>query len=156
MKSSFIPLNIKNKNDRIYTKENIEIAVKEFLDRKKEMCIYGELDHPYTDNFDILLSRVSHTVDNIWFQGNKLMGEISALNTHCGKKLKDLISTDTAFSIRPRCTGVVDNNGYIHLSEIITFDIVMLENDSFCDIKMLRKIKLEKIAKMEKNNFIND
>lgn len=152
MKSIFITLNVKNKNDRIYTKENIEIAVEEFLDRKY-IC-YGELEH--TNTFDMSLSRVSHTVDNIWFHGNKLMGEITILNTYYGKKLKDLISYGTVFSVRPRSTGIVDTNGYVHLSEILTFDVVMLENDSFCDIKMLRKIKLEKIAKMEKNNFIND
>jgi len=148
MESVFIPLNVKNKNGRIYIKENIENSVEEFLNMKNRIGVcYGEFDHP--DSIDISLSKVSHTVDNIWFQDNKLMGEITPLNTHWGKELKELIFNDVKFSVRPRSAGIVDPNGYVHLSEIFTFDIIPLENDSFYDIKIDRKMKLEKLAKIE-------
>lgn len=144
-KTVFIPLNVKNRNGRIYTKENIEPHVQEFLQRKNQIGVcYGELEHP--DTFDISLSKVSHTIENIWFEGNNLMGEIKPLNTHYGKILTDMLNSGVEFVVRPRSCGGVDLNGYVHLQKIFTFDILPLAQDAFFDNQKLRKEKLNKIA----------
>jgi hypothetical protein len=155
MQSVFIPLNVKNRNGRIYTKENIEPYVDDFLSRKNQIGVcYGEFDHP--DSFDISLSKISHTIENIWFEGNKLMGEIKPLNTHWGKKLKEWIDSGVKFSVRPRSTGFVDPYGYVHLKKLFTFDIIPLESDSFNDLKIIRKMKLDKLAEIEKSGILSE
>ena len=139
-----IPLNIKNKNGRIYTKENIEPCVQDFIYRiNNNGPIFGQIDHP--DSFDISLSKASHIIKNIWFENNNLVGEITPLTTYYGKQLKELISSGVYFSVRPRSIGFVDINGYVQLEKIITFDIILSIHDSFYDI---RKIRLDKLSKL--------
>jgi hypothetical protein len=141
-----IPLNIKNKNGRIYTKENLEEHVQDFLIRKNNVgVIYGEMDHP--DSFNINLSRVSHTIDDIWFENNNLMGKITILNTLWGKEAQELIKDGIPLEARPRSSGTVDSNGYVHLKKLHTFDLIDQQNDAFFGNQELRKIKLNKLAK---------
>ena len=155
MQSVFIPLNVKNRNGRIYTRENIEPYVDDFLSRKNQIGVcYGEFNHP--DSFDTSLSKVSHTIENVWFDKNSLMGEITPLNTHWGKKLKKCINSGVEFSVRPRSAGFVDSNGYVHLNKLFTFDIIPLEKDAF----FIEEDKLPKLDDdfhiLKNNELIND
>ena len=157
MQSVFIPLNVKNRNGRIYTRENIEPYVEDFLTLKKQLGVrYGEFDHP--DSFDTSLSKVSHTIENIWFSetSNNLMGEIKILDTHWGKQLKSLINSGVEFSVRPRSAGFVDPNGYVHIQKLFTFDIIPLEKDAFFSIKEQRRLKLNKLAEIEKSGILSE
>jgi len=147
-KKVLIPLDIKNKNGRIYTKKNLETHVQEFIDRKNTlMVIYGEFDHP--DIFDTSLSRISHTIENIWFEGNKLMGEVRILNTHYGKELQSLIDEDIEVVFRPRSAGSVDSMGYVHLKKLFTFDAITIDKDAFYSIQEARKMKLNRLIKKQ-------
>lgn len=151
-----IPLNVKNKNGRIYTRENLESHVQDFLSRKKSIGVtYGEMDHP--DTFDINLSRVSHTIDDIWFKNNKLMGKVTLLDTYYGKIAQELIKDGIILEVRPRSAGTVDSNGYVHLKKLFTFDLIEQQNDAFFNNQKLRKLKLDKLNRFLKNdNNIND
>ena len=141
-----IPLNTKNKNGRSYTRENLEEHVQHFLTRKNNMgIIYGEMDHP--DSFDVNLSRVSHIIDDIWFDNNRLMGKVTLLNTHWGKTAQELIKDGIPLEVRPRSSGTVDSSGYVHLKKLITFDLVEQQNDAFFGNQEIRKLKLNKLAK---------
>jgi hypothetical protein len=152
----FIPLNQKNKNGRIYTKEMLGPHVQDFLDRLKLLgVVYGELDHPQI--FDTSLSRVSHTISNIWFDGNQLKGEIKLLDTYYGKVLQSLIKDNLEFSVRPRSIGTIDKNGYVHLKKLLTFDVISSDKDAFFGTNELRKLKLNKLSKkMEEQEFLTE
>lgn len=142
----FIPLNIKNKNGRIYTRENLEEHVQDFLYRKSSLGeIYGELNHP--DSLDTNLSRISHIIDSIWFDNNKLMGKITILNTNWGKVAQELIKDGIPLEVRPRSSGTVDSNGYVHLKKLFTFDLIEQQKDAFFGNQEIRKLKLNKLAK---------
>ena len=145
----FIPLNIRNKNGRIYTKEALEIPVQDFLNRKNDMgVIYGELGHPET--FNTSFSRVSHTINNIWFENDKLMGEITLLNTNSGK----LAQKFNNFVVRPRSAGTIDTNGYVKIKKIFTFDLISFQDDAFYSNQELRKIKLKNLKRIFDKNKI--
>lgn len=150
----FIPLNQKNKNGRIYTREMLE--TQDFLRRKNQIgVVYGELDHPQI--MDTSLSRVSHTITNIWFDGNQLKGEIQPLNTYYGKILQSFIKDNLNFSVRPRSMGTVDENGYVHLKQLLTFDVISSDKDAFFETNELRKLKLNKLSKkMEEEEFLTE
>ena len=144
-----IPLNVKNKNGRIYTKENLETHVQDFIDRKNNLgVIYGEFGHP--DNMETSLSRASHVIKNIWFENNKLMGDIELLNTYWGKEAKSYIDDGITLVARPRSAGTVDEQGYVHLEKLLTFDLIDQQTDAFYDVKELRKIKLERLDEIVK------
>lgn len=140
-----IPLNVPSKNGRIYTKENLQDAVDEFKARKKSIgVIYGEID-PRT--LDTSLSRVSHTVEDIWFDNNnKLMGEIRVINTYSGKEMQILIDSGIDLAVRPRILGSIDDNGYVIVERLYTFDFISTEG--FVDNQELRKIKLERLEEI--------
>lgn len=149
-----IPLNIKNKNGRIYTRENLENHVQEFNQRISNLgVIYGEFGH--NDSMDTSLSRVSHTISNIWFEDNKLMGKIKLLNTYYGKEAKSFIEDGIPLVARPRSAGTVDDQGYVHIKKLFTFDLIDQQNDSFYGIRELRKIKLEKLDEIVKTGSSN-
>ena len=84
------------------------------------------------------------------------MGEIKPLNTYWGKQLKGLIDSGVEFSVRPRSAGFVDPNGYVHLNKLFTFDIIPLEKDSFYSIKEQRRLKLNKLAEIEKSGILSE
>lgn len=89
------------------------------------------MNHP--DSYDINLGRVSHVIDDLWFDNNKLMGKITLLNTHWGKEAQELIKDGIPFEVRPRFTGIVDSNGYVHIKKLVNQE--------------LRKLKLNKLSK---------
>ena len=60
-----------NRNDRIYTSEKFIPHLNELLERKSTLgVIYGEFDHP--DVFDTSLTRISHTIEKIYFNKNEI------------------------------------------------------------------------------------
>lgn len=140
----FIPLNVKNKNDRIYTREELEPHIQEFLNRKNTLgVIYGEFDTP--DSLDTSLSRVSHIIEDVWFDQNKLMGKVRILNTRWGNEVRELVDDGIPIVVRPRSAGTVDSNGYVKIKKLFTFDIYTKDKDAFYDITELRKEKLNKL-----------
>jgi len=136
-----IPLNAKSRNGRIYTQENLQNAIDEFLIRKNSLgIVYGEFD---PDTLDTSLSRVSHTVNNVWFENNRLMGEVTFLNTHWGNIAQELINDGIDLAVRPRLAGTIDENDYVCVEKLFTFDV--LSNDTTGNNQELRRIKLERL-----------
>jgi len=136
----FCPLNVKNLNGRIYTKDILESHVEELLKRKESLgVVFGEYD---PDTIDTSLARVSHRVNKIWFENNNLMGEIELINTYYGKYVKSLIDDGIEFVVRPRSMGTIEPNGFVNIKKLFTFDIIPFTKDSFYSIKEERKIKL--------------
>jgi len=145
IKVNLIPFGFKNLNNRIYTKESIDFnKLKEKIDNGR---LYGELG---MGEMDISLSRVSHLITNIELKNNYLMGEVEILNTPNGNILNDLLNTNTIV-FRPRGIGNVDENGYTILTNLITFDAIPVEEDSFKEYTNILKLRSKKILNILNN-----
>lgn len=140
----FLPLNKKNKNDRIYTIENIEQNLIDFSNKIKNEIVYGQFDPDSETDSSINLT---HMINKIWIEGNKVMGEATILDTESGKIIKSLVDNGAEFVLRPRSLGYVDSEFYVHIKELITFDIIPLENDTWITSGEIRKRKLNRINK---------
>jgi hypothetical protein len=103
---------------RIYNREELEKSVvgKTFT---------GELvplDGPETK---LNLSNVSHTVNNIRFEGNDLVGEITAMPTPAGMILKSLFEEGIRLVTSIRAVGNVSKDMIVSDLEVFTFDFLM-------------------------------
>jgi hypothetical protein len=114
-----------NRNDRIYTAEKFIPHLNEMLERKNSLgVIYGEFDHP--DVFDTSLSRVSHTIEKVYFNKNenRVEGEIRLLNTHWGKEAKALVDDGLPLFVSSRAAGVTESDGTVTIKKLFTYDAV--------------------------------
>ena len=140
MKEVLIPLNIKNRNGRIYTREELEPHVNSLN------TLYGELGHGISTIINVMDS--SHTISNLNFINSNLVGDIQISNSIKGKQLQSLIDSGIKFVFRPRSIGLVDINGYVKLDKLISFDAIVLSDDAWYDLKQIRKLKLEKLNQL--------
>jgi hypothetical protein len=125
LSGTFTEFNVKNRNERIYTAEKFLPHLNELLTRKKQLgTIYGEFDHP--DVFDTSLRRVSHTIENAFFNQEKniIEGSIRLLNTQWGKEAKALVEDDCPIFVSSRAAGVTESNGEVTLKKLFTYDAV--------------------------------
>lgn len=116
----------KNLNGRIYSEETIDKMIEMY--NSKELPHYGQIGYPDGDNFDVLLSKASHTMENLIKEDGKVFGTLKILDTDEGKLLKDILSSGV---FRPRSIGTVDADGYITIQKLIAFDFINAEDDAF-------------------------
>ncbi len=125
MEGTFTEFNTTNRNGRVYTAPKFLPHLNELLERKKQLgVLYGEFDHP--DVFDTSLSRVSHVVENAWFneKANKVEGQIVLLNTHWGKEAKAIVNDGYPVFVSSRAAGITDSVGHVELKKLFTYDCV--------------------------------
>jgi hypothetical protein len=125
MEGTFTEFNTTNRNGRVYTAPKFLPHLNELLERKKTLgVLYGEFDHP--DVFDTSLSRVSHVVENAWFneKANKVEGQIVLLNTHWGKEAKAIVNDGYPVFVSSRAAGITDSVGHVELKKLFTYDCV--------------------------------
>jgi phosphopentomutase len=65
LKGIFGEIDVKNKNNRIYTESEYVPQIKALQDKIKSSKLLGELDHPA--NFDISLKNVSHIIEELTY-----------------------------------------------------------------------------------------
>lgn len=124
--ATLLPLNQLNGNGRIYQdNENLRESIADFNRRVEERGVaYGELGYPETT--ETYLGNVSHTVKNVRIEDDKVVGDITLLNTINGKTLKELFKNDdTGIVFRPRASGTVTIN------KIHSYDAINASEDSF-------------------------
>lgn len=119
----------KNQNGRVYPKEILmreaKKYTKEFIDQKRAM---GELDHP--DSAVVNLKNVSHNVNEMWWEGENLLGKVEILSTPAGNILKELFRAGIKLGISSRGMGSVSEgstDGAVEVQkdfELIAFDFV--------------------------------
>ena len=119
--------NKSNRNGRIYPIElwkNVVESdyVKEMIDNHS---LFGEADHPET-RLEISLQNVSHAINDLWIDGDKVMAIIDILPTPMGKILSELLDYGTNLGISSRGAGTVlsDNTVDPDDYQFFTFDIV--------------------------------
>ena len=100
-----------NKNKRIYPKEVLQRAVEKIKPLMEQHALTGELDHPVpsgtseTDSyrhFVVLYQNTSHIIEDIYFEGDKVMGIVKTASTAKGKDMAGLImdGVPVGFSLR--------------------------------------------------------
>ena len=111
-----------NKNKRIYPKEVLQRAVEKIRPMMEQHALTGELDHPVpsgaseTDSyrhFVVLYQNTSHIIENIYFEGNKVMGIVKTASTQKGRDMAGLImdGVPVGFSLRAMGESEVNSSG---------------------------------------------
>lgn len=114
---------VKNRNNRVYPKSEIEKAVKIINERLKiGESIMGELDHPQT--LTINLDRVSHVLTEAKMVDSDAIGKLKIIETPMGNIAKTLISAGVKLGVSSRGTGTVRDNGTVSDYNFSTMDIV--------------------------------
>ena len=123
MKGIFIEGDVRNQNNRIYTKDEIHNAVKAINEKiKGGYSVLGEADHP--DDLNINLDRVSHMITEMDIDGANGIGKLKILPTPMGNICKTLLESGVKLGVSSRGSGNVNENGIVKDFEIITVDIV--------------------------------
>ena len=115
-----------NRNGRIYPRELWENVLNS--DYVKEMIeshgLVGELDHP-EERLEISLQNVSHVINDMWIEGDQVLGTIDILPTPSGKIVSELIDYGTDIGISSRGAGSVGPNNVVDSDyQFVTFDFV--------------------------------
>jgi len=68
---------VENKNDRIYPENILKREAENYLKVIKDRRAMGEADHP--ESSIVAVSRISHNVVELWWEGNVLMGKLEII-----------------------------------------------------------------------------
>ena len=132
---------VPNRNKRKYTKAAIESGINNpmFQEKLKRKNLFGEANHPLSDSIErqsvVDMTRMSHVINKVWWEGNILKGEIAATKTACGQDFAALVrqGCEMAFSMRG-LGGVVKKEGELTVVHnpllIITYDNVLYPSHS--------------------------
>ena len=116
----------RNGNGRVYPESVLRREVENYKKIINENRALGELDHP--EDSVVNLRNVSHMVTECWWDENRLMGKIRALDTPAGNILKSLAQSGVSLGISSRGMGSVhESNGDTIVEDdfqLICFDIV--------------------------------
>jgi len=130
-----------NGNGRRYTYECIDISAYENLINTGSAL--GELCHDKDPTDTISLANVSHKINSIHKNEKGIYGVIELLDTPRGHIAQMLI--DGMLIVRPRMLGLIGTDGIPEITEIISFDLISGNNDSFNpDSYKNRRYKLKK------------
>lgn len=119
--------NKSNRNGRVYPMSLWQNVVNS--DYVKEMInnhsLFGEADHPET-RLEISLQNVSHAINDLWIEGDKVLAVIDILPTPMGKIISELLDYGTNIGISSRGAGTVlrDNSVDPDDYQFVTFDFV--------------------------------
>lgn len=101
--------NGKNQNERVYPREILEREVSRYMSEcVTQRRATGELDHPASEIVN--LKNVSHTVIDLKWDGDDLIGTLEILPTPSGNILRQLVESNILLGISSRGMGSVKQN----------------------------------------------
>jgi hypothetical protein len=68
---------VENRNERVYPEDILRREAENYLKLIKEKRALGEADHP--ESSIVSVSRISHNVIDLWWEGNVLMGKLEII-----------------------------------------------------------------------------
>jgi len=110
IKGVFMQAETKNRNGRLYP---LNILTKEVTRYNKELVqhkrAFGELGHP--EGPTVNLDRVSHLIEELYPEGNNIIGKAKILDTPNGKIVKELLNAGAKLGISSRGMGTLEKKG---------------------------------------------
>jgi hypothetical protein len=123
MKGIFLQAEVENHNKRIYPRTEIQRAVNAVNEKIKQVGpLPGECAHP--EGLEINIDRISHTITEMWMDGNNGMGKLKLLPTPHGNIIKVLLESGVKLGVSSRGSGNVGADGRVYDFDIVTVDIV--------------------------------
>lgn len=147
-----------NRNGRVYPRELWERVinseyVKEMMASK---MLLGEADHPFDDRVEISIKEVSHAINKLWIEGDKVMAELDILNTPNGEKVATLVDYGSKIGVSSRGAGSVLSDGSVDPNDyqFFTFDIVCRPSVQAARITESENINVKPLTESEIANVI--
>jgi hypothetical protein len=110
IKGVFMQAETKNRNGRMYPLDTLTKEVKRY---NKELVepkrAFGELGHP--DGPTVNLDRVSHLIEELYPEGNNIIGKAKILDTPNGKIVKELLNAGAKLGVSSRGMGTLEKRG---------------------------------------------
>ena len=100
-----------NGNGREYPMEILKREINKYMELVRENRALGELDHP--DSQVVNLKNVSHKINDMSWDGKKVMGVIEILPTPSGNILKALFANNVPVGISSRGMGSLKQVGEV-------------------------------------------
>jgi len=119
----------KNKNGRIYPKGILMKEIKKYNNNyvSKRRAL-GELGHP--EGPTVNLDRVSHIVEELWSDGNNILGRAKVMDTPMGKIVKNLIDEGVSVGVSSRGMGSLEEkDGVKYVKDDFTLSAVDCVSD---------------------------
>ena len=96
----------KNQNGRVYPREVLIREANRYGQNEiQEGRAYGELDHP--DSQVVNVKNASHTIEELWWDGDNLMGKLEILDTPSGNIVRNILLAGKTLGISSRGLGSV-------------------------------------------------
>lgn len=120
----FGEIDVKNKNQRIYSEDEYVPQIEALQNKIKSGKLLGELDHP--SQFDVSLKNVSHVIEDLFYEKEtkQVKGRIRLLDTDAGRQAKALVDAGVPLQISSRAAGAVESNGKVKIKQLFTYDLV--------------------------------
>ncbi len=110
IKGVFMQAETKNRNGRVYPLDVLQKEVtrysKELVENKRA---FGELGHP--EGPTVNLDRVSHLIEELYAEGNNIIGKAKILDTPNGKIVKELLNAGAKLGVSSRGMGTLEKRG---------------------------------------------
>lgn len=120
----FMQAGERNRNGRTYQLSEMCSAVASMNEHIKEYGgLLGELDHP-ADRLTLAMDRVSHTITELYMDGNNVIGKAKLLDTPMGQIAKEIGRSGTRYGVSSRGAGQVNESGMVTGFRLVTIDIV--------------------------------
>ena len=114
IKGVFMQAETKNRNGRMYPLDTLMKEVKRY---NKELVqpkrAFGELGHP--DGPTVNLDRVSHLIEELYPEGNNIIGKAKILDTPNGKIVKELLNAGAKLGVSSRGMGTLEKKGQVNV-----------------------------------------
>ena len=118
----FSSAELKNNNNRVYSKEILEREITKVLGKVEEGTLWGELGHP--PNPEINPERISILTSMLEWKNNDVFGRAKILDTPMGQIASTLIK-EGKMGISSRGLGTVSEEGDVNEDfNLITWDLV--------------------------------
>jgi hypothetical protein len=125
LKGPFIMCENKNRNGRVYRKDIMRKAVKEYTENfinKKRAC--SSIDHPNSPT--LLFKDAATLTESLVEDGDNFFGVCKVLSNPNGAFLKSLMDDGILISISTRGLGNCDSNGYVNENyKLLANDVVI-------------------------------
>lgn len=117
-----------NGNSRIYPYAILKREIDKYQEKIKIKQAVGELNHPEVAGINP--ANVSHHIDNIWWEGKQVRGDVRILSTTTqGREAMGLIESDITLGISSRSVGSISKKSdHVVVNddlEVICWDLVI-------------------------------